>query len=413
MGRAEIGLDVAILGGGIAGLWLLARLRQAGFRALLIERDRLGAGQSIAAQGIIHGGMKYARGLKLGRAAAAIGDMPALWRRCLAGQGEIDLSSVPLAAPRHLLWLPPGLLGRTAGFFASRAVQSRAGKLVPADWPEALQGQPGVGAVYALDEPVVDVPALLKALRDMSRDAILQAPPGTLSFERAGDGSPEALCLSHSSAGDEGVRLSARRFVFTAGAGNEAELGLLADPPAAAQRRPLQMVMARGLPYPLHAHCFDFSDKPRLTVTSHRDSAGRWVWYLGGQIAEAGAGQDRAALIARAKALLAELLPKLSQEGLEWACFAIDRAEAGSRTEMAAGRRPDRPALAARGKAIFAWPTKLAFAPLLAAEVLNLLARQGIEPSNGTDGDELLAGWPLPEVALPPWEEAVWTGPET
>jgi glycerol-3-phosphate dehydrogenase len=53
-------VDVAIVGGGIAGLWLLARLRQRGYGALLIESERLGAGQTICAQGIIHGGAKYA-----------------------------------------------------------------------------------------------------------------------------------------------------------------------------------------------------------------------------------------------------------------------------------------------------------------------------------------------------------------
>ncbi|MFN3402304.1 MAG: FAD-dependent oxidoreductase, partial [Ferrovibrio sp.] len=39
-------VDVAILGGGIAGLWLLARLKRAGYSALLIEREALGAGQT-------------------------------------------------------------------------------------------------------------------------------------------------------------------------------------------------------------------------------------------------------------------------------------------------------------------------------------------------------------------------------
>jgi len=53
-------VDVAIIGGGIAGLWLLARLRQRGYGVLLIESERLGTGQTISSQGIIHGGTKYA-----------------------------------------------------------------------------------------------------------------------------------------------------------------------------------------------------------------------------------------------------------------------------------------------------------------------------------------------------------------
>jgi glycerol-3-phosphate dehydrogenase len=67
---ATLQVDVAILGGGIAGLWLLARLRQAGYSTLLLESQALGAGQTIASQGIIHGGLKYAIDLKLGGASA-------------------------------------------------------------------------------------------------------------------------------------------------------------------------------------------------------------------------------------------------------------------------------------------------------------------------------------------------------
>ncbi len=404
MGPAEAKVDVAILGGGVAGLWLLTRLRQAGFAAVLLEQSRLGSGQSIAAQGIIHGGLKYASGLKLGRAAEAIGGMPDLWRRCLAGRGEIDLSAVPLLSPHHLLWLPPGLLGRTAGFFASRAVKSRAERLAPERWPTALQGCPSVGAVYALDEPVVDVPALLRVLSAAGASAIRQIKPGDIEIERGpAGGAPGALRLAHPAGGT--VRLRAQRFVFTAGIGNEAALAALVPPPVSAQRRPLQMVLVRGVPHPLYAHCFDLSDKPRLTITSHCDASGRLVWYLGGQIAEAGAGLAREALIGRAKAEIAALLPDLAQGGLEWATLGIDRAEAGA----APGLRPDRPVAAASGSAIFAWPTKLAFAPLLAAEVLALLARDGIVPAGGPDGRAALEAWPVPAVALPPWEEATWT----
>ena len=52
--------DVLIVGGGIAGLWLHARLRQLGYASLLVENASLGGGQSVKSQGIIHGGAKYA-----------------------------------------------------------------------------------------------------------------------------------------------------------------------------------------------------------------------------------------------------------------------------------------------------------------------------------------------------------------
>src|SRR5690606_11380471 len=37
--------DLVIFGGGVAGLWLLNRAREAGYSALLFEREALGAGQ--------------------------------------------------------------------------------------------------------------------------------------------------------------------------------------------------------------------------------------------------------------------------------------------------------------------------------------------------------------------------------
>ena len=52
--------DILIVGGGIAGLWLNARLRRAGYATVLVESASLGGGQSVKSQGIIHGGAKYA-----------------------------------------------------------------------------------------------------------------------------------------------------------------------------------------------------------------------------------------------------------------------------------------------------------------------------------------------------------------
>ena len=49
-------VDLAVIGGGIAGLWILDAAVRAGRNAILVEAFELGHGQSVAAQGIIHGG---------------------------------------------------------------------------------------------------------------------------------------------------------------------------------------------------------------------------------------------------------------------------------------------------------------------------------------------------------------------
>ena len=113
--------DVLIVGGGIAGLWLNARLRRLGYSTLLVERDSLGGGQSVKSQGIIHGGAKYALHGALSGASEAIADMPRRWREALAGSGELDLRGVRILSQSHYLWSPGTLAGNLTSFFASKA----------------------------------------------------------------------------------------------------------------------------------------------------------------------------------------------------------------------------------------------------------------------------------------------------
>src|SRR5882672_5507147 len=82
-GVERMDLDILIFGGGAAGLWLLDCLARRGDRVLLLEAGRLGQGQTIAAQGIIHGGLKYTLQGLLTSAAREIREMPVTWRDCL------------------------------------------------------------------------------------------------------------------------------------------------------------------------------------------------------------------------------------------------------------------------------------------------------------------------------------------
>lgn len=379
-------VDVAILGGGIAGLWLLARLKRAGYAALLIEKDALGAGQTLASQGIIHGGLKYAIDLKLKQDSAALADMPARWRGALNGSGEIDLRGAKLSAENHLFWARRTLASRVAGFFGSKLVRGRVEALDQADWPQALRDPDTVGAVYALDECVMDTSSLLAALAALHPGCI---KAGEARIEDRGD---------HVAIEVAGRSITAGHLVSTAGAGNEVLLPQLGLPAKAAQRRPLHQVLVGNAPAPLWAHCFDTSDKPRVTITTHQSKDGTLVWNIGGLLAENGVQQSEAELIAAARTELAILLPKLDFSRSRFAGFRVDRAEGATES----GHKPDGPVLQRKGRITLAWPTKLALVPQLADLLLaDLPPASGIAQSDWPD-------WAAPGIAPAPWEIVSW-----
>lgn len=393
-------LEVAVLivGGGITGLWLLAALRAQGVDALLVS-DELGKGQTIAAQGIIHGGTKYALTGTVTPAALAIGAMPQVWRAALRGEGAVDLRGVKVLAEHQLLWTTGGLGSRMAGFFAGKVMQSRMAAVAKADYPPLFQHPDFQGDLYRLDEPVVDVPSLLAALRAQLAGHLLQVDAHTATLE------PDAGGYAYRAALPDGtdVRIAAQQIVLSAGVGNERLLLSIAarrQPPPLLpqmQRRPLQMVLVRGDLPPLYAHALGLSDKPRLTVTTHYDRAGRAVWYIGGQPAEQGVNKPAAQVVDATRQTLREVLPWLDWRGKEWATWVVERAEG----RQADGNRPDQPVIAQHRNLAIVWPTKLAFAPLAAERLLSLC---GIQPTPSQP--PLATHQPVPLLAVPVWEQA-------
>ena len=128
--------DIIILGGGVAGLWLLNRLRAAGYAAVLFERSALGQGQSIASQGMIHGGMKYALGGSLSGASESIADMPAHWQRCLRGEGDVDLRGTEVLSEAYYMWPRNSVRSRLNAFFGSKAVRGKVDAVPEVQSPE-------------------------------------------------------------------------------------------------------------------------------------------------------------------------------------------------------------------------------------------------------------------------------------
>ncbi len=394
---ANISVEVVIVGGGVAGLWLLGRLRAQGRRVLLVETEALGAGQTRFAQGIIHGGTKYTLSGALGKSAQAVAAMPARWRACMEGQGEINLAAVRVLSPHQYLWSTAKVGSRLAGFFASHAMRSRVQPVEGDARPSAMRDPAFRGRIYRLDEPVLDTASLIAALAAPHHAVIFKSEADRLRL-RAG-GEPEVVL----GVADETLHITTKHIVLAAGAGNAQLLAALGETGPAMQRRALHMVLVRGdLPGELFAHCLGASTNPRLTVTSHRDADGGVVWYLGGELAEHGVSRSRDEQIAAAQTELRELLPWLRFDACQWATLRVDRAEPA----QPGGGRPDGAFVQTRDSVITAWPTKMALAPVLADAVL---ARLGTRTPS-TDSERTLPLWPKPEYAPLPWQrDAVWS----
>ena len=385
----SLSTDVLIVGGGVAGLWLNARLRKQGFATVLVEKAALGGGQSVKSQGIIHGGTKYALSGALTGASEAIADMPRRWREALAGNGELDLSGVRLLSDAHYLWSPGTLAGNLTSFFASKAVRSRVGQVKGDELPPALQHPTFKGKVYRLSELVLDVPSLIARLAELAGDSLLAAEQVEPLYE-----GNDLVGLRV-----DGREIHAQRIVFSAGGGTAELLAALGLQQPAMQRRPLHMVMVKAPTLkPLYAHCLGGGTKPRITVTSHPAADGEWVWYLGGDLAEAdGVARDEVSQIAAAKKELADLMPWIDLSAAQWATLRIDRAEP-AQSSLA---RPDNAFLTEQGRLLVGWPTKLALSPDFSDRVEAALARDGIRPGQHPT---------LPELPRPPLTGPFWEG---
>lgn len=380
--------DIAIIGGGIAGLWLNAQLRQHGFNTLLIEQNSLGGAQTVQSQGIIHGGAKYALHGALSGSSEAIAEMPERWRKALHGEGELDLRGVRMLSDAHYLWSPGSIAGNLTSFFASKAMRGRVDQVKGQQLPEALQHKDFKGRVYRLSELVLDVPSLVQRLAELAGDSLLQAQTITPRYEHQ-----QLVGI----AADD-FNITAQRVVLCAGSGNQALLQAFALSKPEQQLRPLHMVLAKGPALlPLYAHCLGGGTKPRVTITTHPAADGQCVWYLGGNLAEAeGVARNETQQIQAAQAEVAQLLPWVSQEATQWATLRVDRAEPVQSGLV----RPDNAFVTEHGALLVGWPTKLALAPDFSDRVLKLFDRDGIQPSAAQSYPDL----PRPSVAQPVWE---------
>src|SRR5690606_33295549 len=140
-----------------------------------LEAGDLGSGQTIASQGIIHGGLKYTLSGLFTPSARAIREMPTIWRRCLAGEGPPDmprLSGTRLRAEFCHIWRTETLSARLAMFGARAGLLITPRKLDVSERPPVLAQCPG--AVARLDEQVLEPVSFLEVLAQQHQARLLK-----------------------------------------------------------------------------------------------------------------------------------------------------------------------------------------------------------------------------------------------
>ncbi len=381
--------DIVIVGAGIAGLWTFHRLRKRGYDVLLLEKDSIGGGQTIASQGIIHSGLKFAFAGKISTLARSISAMPDIWRAALKGEGEVDLRTAKTAADSQLLMIPGGLIGNLSKIVTKKALGKNVREVAERDWPDRIQSSGFKGSIVFMDELVLDIPSILAALAEPYRNAIRKIPQ-----EYADD--PAAFLTQQS--------ISAKIIIFTAASSNlpiakqqNHEQGL------DVQHRPLLMGMLKPAPFPLFAHLVGTSEKPVATITTHRDKDGTLIWYLGGAVAERTKESSPQETFNAVKKAFSAYMPNLDLSQMKWAVLPIDRVEGKSKTD---GWMPDTPTIHNAGNHLYAWPTKLTFAPMLSDMILQRLEKESLTPSGQKTDWAFL---PPAAYATTPWDQAQWT----
>ncbi len=364
----HIKTDIIIIGAGIAGLWLHHRLNDLGYHAILLEKDSIGGVQTLSAQGIIHGGAKYTLNGILSPAASAIAGMPSRWLSCLKNKGEINLSDTKILSDHQLMWSTQNISSKITSFFASKALSDKITPLNAKKYPEPFKNSLFKGNLYQLNEPVIDIPSLVKNLSKKWRHRILKTD-GKYAFFYKKDGNVNSITINQQ------LTIKANEIILTAGEGNQGLLKHLSIQTPAMQRRPLQMLLAKSSHLPtLFAHCVGSSSKPIATITTHKHSDGDSVWYIGGNIAEEGINLHPDKLIQQAQKTLQTILPWINTDNVEWATHKVNRAEPAQKNRL----RPDTAFVESTHNIHIAWPTKLALTPNLSDKVIKAIKENNI-----------------------------------
>ncbi|OGN25686.1 MAG: hypothetical protein A3B17_02170 [Candidatus Yanofskybacteria bacterium RIFCSPLOWO2_01_FULL_45_72] len=374
-----ITLDVLIVGGGIAGLWLLDECRRSGYDVLLLESKALGSGQTIASQGILHGGLKYSLARASNGFINNIKKMPPIWQACLSGLREPNISSVRLRGKYCCMWTANSFLSRISQIGVQIGFSSVTAFMAKDERPIPLRDCPG--KILRVDEQIIDPKSLLAVLAKRNLKTIIHAP--SFNF------SSELVTIYHPENGDR-VLFKPKIIIFAAGKSNSLLRKIHGLDSSIMVCKPLPILVVSGNLPELNGYCIDFV-KARAIITTQRTNANHAVWQVASETAMQ---KSEGNFINYAWQELRSALPGFKWPDITLSTYTSNRAEI-----MTGGVRVNNSYALRDGNIITAWPTKLVLAPYLAEQVLKMLPA----PSNNKNGVIVCKDWPRPKIAPFPW----------
>ena len=344
-----------IIGSGIAALWCANYLQNSGHQVIVLEKGDIGGGQTIASQGMIHGGTKYSLDGVLTKASISISDMPNTWLEALNGNGIVDLSESKVNAYYQVLWSADSLQSKLLSFFGSKAMSS---KMKPIDKNEhpAFSSKDFKGSLFRLNELVVDVRSVISNLAKNLDGKIIKATGKKILYSK------DRVVGIETNIG----KLNCDELILAAGEGNEQILKNSDIKSFPMQKRPLAMglvYMNKKIP-DIYGHYLGSSSRPKITISTHYINE-KQVLYVGGEVSESGINLVDEEQIMQIDKSLREALSWIDLDIEKIKVLRINRAEPKNKKVL----KPDSFFIGRKKGLMVCWPTKLAFAPAVAKEI--------------------------------------------
>jgi len=384
-------VDVTIIGSGIQGLWSLATLTEAGYNAILLERERPGFGQTGHSHVFLHEGHMFASSVdkefdEVRPRLEATKKANAIWKTALNDGWLRDLDTIE--SNFYVGWQLEQR-GRTFQSYCHRAGLTCDEVAQEGD---LFQGIPPMGGVYHGPGKCIDSRILLErllAVHDIRSRVgfckdidILTSDSSQTELLVTGKGEAG----SNSSRSKDQIVIKTNSLILSAGAGNERLISLLNGSGSFHVETSRQQTVKTFMLVVRHLNSSEplasgfFPEFGGIFMVSRRDLQGKIVWLIGDKqrklipVPGESPAFDAVNWFGNLNRHLVNLLPRIANnpDEYEWGIYEATKAERWTTNSKGeAGRMPEAFHVSRHpSKSIWlTWPTLLTFAPLVAASI--------------------------------------------